>query len=152
MVDFTPQQSDDATDTDQTFSNPVFADIENEWHWVKQGVEDVLKADSNLTFTPEHVYGACKAEQAVLWMTDEGFVVSTGETDVFNGERTFLIWLAWAKERGTNLAVKHLSFFEEVAKAAGFTKIETRSAVPKVISYLEHTGWEVDTVVFKRYL
>lgn len=151
MVDSTPRQSDVATDTDLTL-NPVFGDIEVEWEWVEEGIKDILKSDPALTFTPNHVYGACKAQQAILWMTDEGFVVSTGETDVFNGERTFLIWLAWAKQRGSNLAVKHLSFFEEVAREAGFSKIEVRSAVPEVVSYLENTGWEVDTVVFKRYL
>lgn len=132
--------------------NPVLSDVRTEWDWVRYGIEEILKEDRNLTFRPEDVYAACLAGQALLWTTDEGFVVSTSETDVFNGEKTFLVWLAWARERGHNLAVKHRVFFEEAARGAGFSKIEVRSAIPEVRDYLINTGWEIDTVVFTRYL
>lgn len=132
--------------------NPVLSDVRTEWDWVRYGIEEILKEDRNLTFRPEDVYAACLAGQALLWTTDEGFVVSTSETDVFNGEKTFLVWLAWARERGNNLAVKHRCFFEEAAKDAAFDKIEVRSAIPEVRDYLINTGWEIDTVVFTRYL
>lgn len=133
-------------------ANPVVSDVRAEWNWVKYGIEEILKEDRNLTFRPEDVYALCVAEQAVLWTTDDGFVVSTGELDPFTGERTFLVWLAWARQRGKNLAVQHRDFFEEAARGAGFTKIEVRSAIPEVRDYLIGTGWEIDTVVFTRYL
>lgn len=132
--------------------DPVVSDVRIEWDWVRYGIEEILKEDRKLTFRPEDVYAACLAGQALLWTTDEGFVVSTSETDVFNGEKTFLVWLAWARERGNNLAVKHRCFFEEAAKDAAFDKIEVRSAIPEVRDYLINTGWEIDTVVFTRYL
>lgn len=132
--------------------DPVLSDVRTEWGWVKYGVEEILEEDRNLTFRPEDVYAACLSNQALLWTTDEGFVVSTGETDPFTGERTFLVWLAWARQRGKNLAVVHRDFFEEAARDAGFTKIEVRSAIPEVRDYLIGTGWEIDTVVFTRYL
>lgn len=133
-------------------ADPVLSDVRSEWDWVGYGVQDILKQDVNLTFRPEDVYAACLMEQALLWTTDEGFVVTTSEVDQFTGERTFLIWLAWARLRGQNLALKHRVFFEEAAKDAGFAKIEVRSAIPEVRDYLINTGWEIDTVVFTRYL
>ena len=151
MVDSTPELNQSDTSTAQV-SDPVLGDIAIEWDWVKEGIKEILEVDKGLTFSPDHVYAACLAQQAILWVAEGGFVISTGETDIFNGERTFLVWLAWAEKRGDNLAVKHLPFFEAAAKGAGFSKIEVRSAVPEVVSYLENTGWEVDTVVFKRYL
>ena len=151
MAEFIRGQAHDVIDMAQV-SDPVLSDVRLEWEWVGYGIEQILKEDRNLTFRPEDIYAACVAHEAVLWTTDEGFVVSTGETDPFNGERTFLVWLAWARERGNNLAVKHRAFFEEAARGAGFTKIEVRSAVPEVRDYLIGTGWEIDTVVFTRYL
>ena len=133
-------------------ADPVVSDVRQEWDWVKYGVEEILKEDRNLTFRPEDVYAAVLAEQAILWTTDQGFVVTTSELDTFNGEKTFLVWLAWARERGHNLAIVHRVFFEEAAKGAGFDKIEVRSAIPEVRDYLINTGWEIDTVVFTRYL
>lgn len=132
--------------------SPVVADIDAEWHWVKEGVEEILSEQPQLTFTARTVYDACKAEQAVLWVTSEGFVISTGETDSFSGERTFLLWLAWAKDRGGNVAVKHSTFFVEAARSAGFSKIETRSPVPALREYLVGAGWNIETVVFVRHL
>lgn len=132
--------------------DPIVSDVRVEWDWVGYGIQQILEEDKNLTFRPEDVYAACVNGQALLWTTDDGFVVSTSETDTFNGEKTFLVWLAWARERGHNLAIKHRVFFEEAARGAGFSKIEVRSAVPEVKDYLINTGWEVDTVVFTRYL
>lgn len=151
MVDYTRAQPTSVTGT-VSAADPVVSDVREEWNWVKYGIEEILKEDRNLTFRPEDVYALCVAEQAVLWTTDDGFVVSTGELDPFTGERTFLVWLAWARQRGNNLAVQHRDFFEEAARGAGFTKIEVRSAIPEVRDYLIGTGWEVDTIVFMRYL
>ena len=132
--------------------DPVVADIRHEWHWVKPGIEEILNADSSLTFLPEDVYAYCKSEAALLWVTDDGFAVTTTETDEFTGDKTFLVWLAWAKSRGANLAVLHYEFFAKRAKEVGFAHIEVRSSVPALQKYLPENGWRVATVVYTRDL
>lgn len=147
-----PEPCGEGTATGGSLGRPVLADIQNEWEWVGPGVEEIIANDPNLTFTAYDVYDACEAKQAVLWVTDEGFVISTGETDPYTGERTMLLWLAWAKERGHNLVAKYQDFFVTAAKGAGFVKLETRSSVRALQDYLPSLGWDVDTVVYTRRL
>lgn len=106
----------------------------------------------SLTYRPEDVYAACVNQQAVLWVTSEGFVVSTTETDPFNGEKTMFLWLAWAVERGNDLVSKYQPFFERVAREAGYHQLETRSPFMGLKAHLTERGWEVDTVVYTRKL
>jgi hypothetical protein len=68
-------------------ADPVLSDIRAEWDWVKPGIEGILNEDRFLSFRPEDVYAACINKQAHLWTTSDGFVVTTGETDPFSGER-----------------------------------------------------------------
>jgi len=98
------------------------------------------------------VYKMCEDGQAILWVTNEWFVISTEEVDEFTGNRTFLLWLAWAKKRGTKAGISGTRFFEEAARYAGFSSIEIRTAVPSVVQYLQDTGWQLDTVVLSRQL
>ena len=132
--------------------NPVQTEFGDNLSWVCPAVEEILDANPQLTFTVEDVYAACMNCSATLWTTDDGFVVTTSEVDTFNNERTFLIWLAWAKVRGNNLVVKHQNFFMDYARDRGFKKIEVRSAVPELSSYVLAYGWQVDTVVYTRDL
>ena len=128
------------------------AHVRDEWHWVKEGVEEILAEQSQLTFRPEDVYAACLNEEAHLWVAPEGFVITTGERDQFTGQRTFLLWLAWTKKRGQNCAVKYYPFFEHVARENGFQKIETRTPVSALEEYFVADGWTKDTVVYTRDL
>ena len=152
MAESTPESLSDVTGTDGSPARPVMGDIREEWPWVQRGVEEILKQDPHLTFTPEDVYKACVSRKAILWITDEGFVVMMGETDPFTQERTCLIWLAWAKKRGTSLVQKHQDFFIAAASAAGFAKMEVRSSVPAMQQYLPNIGWDIETVVYTRRL
>jgi len=103
-----------------------------------------------LTFTAADVYLACKQGAAKLWITKDGMVVTTGETDVFTGRRTMLIWIAWARKRGMNLVAAHQEFFREQARDLGFVKMEVRSAIPELKDYILSQGWELDTIVYTR--
>lgn len=132
--------------------NPALCDIRVEWDWVKPGIEEILSGSPQLTFRPEDVYAACMSQQAALWCAPEGFVVTTAEVDEFTGDRTLLIWLAWAREKGQNCALKYYSFFAQGAKREGFKNIEVRSAVPQMENYLLSNGWQKDTVVYTREL
>ena len=140
------------TDMEGKRADPVFADIRREWHWVKPGIEGILAEDRFLSFRPEDVYAACINEQAHLWITDEGFVVTTGETDPFNGERALLVWLAAAVYRGQGLVNVHEEFFMRIAKEAGYSKLTVRSSIPKMSNYLTEMGWDIETIVYSKDL
>ena len=146
-VQFSGEQGDDGM---VTADNPVESLIEDNIHWVAPAVEEILADNPQLTYTAADVYLACAQGQATLWTTDEGMVVTTGETDIFTGKRTMLVWLAWSKKRGTNIAAKHEDFFIEQAKLGGFTKLEVRSAVPELKDYILSQGWQLDTIVYTK--
>lgn len=144
---FSGEQGDDGM---VTADNPVESLIEDNIHWVAPAVEEILADNPQLTYTAADVYLACAQGQATLWTTDEGMVVTTGETDIFTGKRTMLVWLAWSKKRGTNIAAKHQDFFIEQAKQGGFVKLEVRSAVPELKDYILAQGWQLHTIVYTR--
>lgn len=133
-------------------ADPVFADIRREWHWVKPGIEGILAEDKFLSFRPEDVYAACVSEQAHLWITADGFVVTTGETDPYTGERALLVWIAAAVYQGQGLVREHEEFFMKAAREAGFSKLTVRSRVPKMQNYLTELGWDIETVVYSKDL
>lgn len=138
------------TDTVGADSNPVETDITCNAHWVLPAIQEILDANPMLTFSSGDVYAACEAGAATLWTTADGFVVTTGETDTFTGQRTLLLWLAWAKKRGMNLVAQHQDFFVALARDQGYINIETRSAVPELREYLLAQGWKIDTIVYTR--
>lgn len=131
---------------------PVVSDIRREWDWVRRGVEEILRNSKTLTYRAEDVYAACVNKQAVLWTTSEGFVISTTEIDPFTDRKTMFLWLAWAKDRGNSLVSKYQTFFERVARDAGYSYLETRSSHLGLMQHLESHGWAIDTVVYTRAL
>ena len=140
-----------ATERGKSFGEPQLADIRAEWGWVRKGIEEMLGDNEYLGIIPEDVFVACKTGAAHLWITEEGFVVTTGETDMVNGERIFLVWLAWAHKKGGNEAVRWFEFFEDQAREAGFTKFEVRTKYPKLGDYLQQElGFELVTANFGR--
>ncbi len=150
MVELVERQ--DEHDMEEKGGDPVYSSIRSHWDWVKVGITEILEQNPQLTFRLEDVYAACVAGNAHLWIADEGFVVTTSETDEFTEEKTFLIWLAWAKELGNNCVLKYYPFFSKAAKEAGFKKIEVRTAVNAMEKYLLKEGWQKDTVVYTRDL
>ena len=139
-------------DTMAAAANPARANIREEWAWVKQGIEEILAEQPQLTFIPEDVYAACLNQEAHIWVAPEGFVITTGERDEFTGARTFLVWLAWAKVRGQNCVIQYYDFFAAVAKENGFSNIEVRTPITAIEPYLISQGWKKDTVVYTREL
>lgn len=135
-----------------TAANPQVADIRAEWGWVKKGVEEVLEEHPQLTYRAEDVYAAVLSKAAILWVADEGFVVSTIEVDPFNNEKTFLIWIAWAKHRGGKSVLKYYPFFEAVAQEHGIQHMEVRTPIPEMEGLLSSAGWNKDTVIYTRRL
>ena len=136
---------------DERSDEPQLSDIRDHWPWVKDGIQEILNDQTNLTFIPEDVYAACVNGQAHLWIASGGFVVTTGLTDEFTGQRTLLVWLAWAEEKGNDCVVKHFSFFCEQAKEAGYVEIEVRTPKPFAQRWLD-MGWELNHSVYTRRL
>lgn len=136
---------------DEKSRDPVIADIREHWGWVRPGLEEILNEDPFIDVIPEDVFTACKTESAHLWVTDDGFVVTTGLTDPYSGKRTLLIWFAWAKKKGMNIAAQCVGFFEQVAYDAGFSFIEVRTRHEQLGEYIEQSvGWEKETVIYRR--
>ena len=153
MEGCTAPPSTQKTDTEEKSSAPIFADIREHWDWVKPGLEAIIKADPFLGVIPEDVYAACKAEDAHLWVSDAGFVVTTGLTDPYTKQRTLLIWFAWAAQKGRNIAVEHVNFFERAALDAGFSYLEVRTRYKPLAEYIEKSvGWGLETMVYRRDL
>lgn len=132
--------------------NPRYANILDEWDWIKVGISEILAEQPQLTFRPEDVCVACLDGQAHLWVAEEGFVVTTVEVDEFSGDKTFLLWLAWTKNRGQSCAIKYLPFFCQVARESGYKNIETRTPVSALEGYFLAQGWKKDTVIYTREL
>jgi len=141
------ENADGAAGTD-----PVWADISENSYWVLPAVQEILDEQPQLKFSVEDVYNACHAGTATLWVAEEGFVVSTGETDQFTGDRTFILWLAWTMNRGQNCVFKYYDFFAKAAKEMNFKTVETRTPIRRLEPHLLAQGWTLDTVVYTREL
>lgn len=138
---------------DPKLVNPQLGNIRQEWDWVKKGVEEILKLDPNLTFRPEDVYASCVNGESQLWIHPDFFNVATIEVDPFTGQKTFLLWLSWAKKRGGANAVTFASFYEDVARQCQCSRIETRSVQMPAVDYaVEKVGWQIREIVFGKDL
>ena len=128
---------------------PQLADIRDHWHWVRDGIQEILEDQKQLTFIPEDVYAACVNGEAQLWVATEGFVITTGLKDEYARTSTLLIWIAWAEERGKDCVLKYMTFFSEEASKAGYTEIEVRTPKPFTQRWLD-AGWKLDHSVYTR--
>ena len=84
----------------QNDDRPFIGNIREDWDYVRDGIGVILRANPSLSYRPEDVYAEVVSGQALYWKTPEGFVISTTEVDPYTGGKTFLVWLAWANEKG----------------------------------------------------
>lgn len=128
------------------------ADIREHWHWVRQGIEEILEEHKHLTFIPEDVYAECKAGRALLWVGPEVWAVTTVERDQFTGAQTCLIWLMWSSSKSTPAIFKYLRVMENIAAKSGFQGIEARTPLKGLGKSLERAGWSLDHIVYRKEL
>jgi hypothetical protein len=119
---------------------------------VSRGLQEILENSPEIKLSLADVRKALDEETAMLWATEEGFVISTGTTEWPTNRRVFLIWWAWAVNRGTDLVGKHYPFFEAVARDAGFSAIEVRTTTDEVAAHLARKGWVKSTITLTREL
>ena len=136
--------------TSTKFSAPQPVDIREAWNIVRDGIQEILSQNPQLTFLPEDVYSECVNERATLFMSPIGFLVLSSEIDQFTGNKTLLIWIAYTYEQGKHNWIDHYKWFDQVARALGCSFIEARSSVPEMEEYALANGWQLDTRVYTR--
>ena len=129
---------------------PVLTDIRTCWVQVKEGIEEILSANSHLTYMAEDVYSECVNDRAMLFTSPLGFVVLTIEVDPFTDAKTLVVWVGYVYETGKNNWLDHIDWFEQVAIECGCRFIEAQSDVPELESYFTSTGWELETKIYTR--
>ncbi len=132
------------------FIEPQIADIRQCWGEIRKGIESIIDADPNLTFIPEDVYSECVNGRAQLFTSPIGFLVLTTEVDPFTSDKTLLIWIAYVHETGKHNWIKHVQWFEELARNAGCKFIEARSSVPEMEEYAIMQGFNLNTRVYTK--
>ena len=138
---------------DKEIVYPRRANIREEWHWVKQGVEEILHLDRNLTYRPEDVYASVLSGESELWVHPNFFNVLTIQSDEFTGDKTLLLWISWAKERGGANAVTFAEFYEALARHYGCRRIETKSVQMPAVEYAQkEVGWTISEITFGKDL
>ena len=134
---------------EERYEEPCLGNIRQEWYWVKQGIEEILEEQKDLTFIAEDVYAACLNNTAQLWVAPEGFVITTSCSDEYTDAKTLLIWLAWARAKGKDGVVKYTPYFSKLAKDAGYSMLEVRTPIPAPKRWLDN-GWRLDHYVYVR--
>lgn len=146
MVDEKPA----STQVESPLSEPVIADIRDEWDWIRPALEELREQIPSLTYRPEDVYAECLYGNALLHVAPEGFSISRVCTDEFTKERTLHFWICWAKKLGGGNVINYLPFFENVAKQLECTSLEVWTPVKELEAYLISSGWSLDTKVYTR--
>ena len=138
---------------DKEIVYPRKANIREEWDWVKLGIEEIMAIDPYLTYRPEDVYASVVNNESELWVHPNFFTVLTIETDCYTGDRTLLIWLMWAKEKGGANAVTFTEFYENLGRYYGCKRIEGKSIQMPAIEYAQQkVGWSVSSITFGKDL
>jgi hypothetical protein len=128
---------------------PRIANIKQEWHWVRPGLEEIYGMSPHVAEIPEDVYAACMAGHAHLWITDDYFVVTKFGED--NGLRGLHLWHAWAKQRGDKHSLAHHDFFEGLALQNGCQYMQTQTVhQPLVDHFTDRLGYRVKVHILEK--
>ena len=87
---------------DEHFSDLKLGDIREHWHWVKHGVEEVIKLN-NASYKPEDVYARCIYGEANLFLNEGMFFITTITVDEFNMKKSYSLWVMWASVLHTKI-------------------------------------------------
>lgn len=130
---------------------PQIADIRQHWHWVREGLEEILGADDNIYEIPEDVYASCMNGQTSLWVTDDYFVVTSFFTD--RTVKGLSLLYAWAKSRGNKHSVIAHDFFEHLAESNGCEIVQSQTSHPQIADhFVNRLGYEVKATVLVKNL
>ena len=129
--------------------DPRLANIRQEWHWVKPGLEEILANSPDINEIPEDVYASCISGQAHLWVTPDYFVVTRFLFD--EEQKGLLIWKAWSKDRGNRYSIEGHKFFERLALSQQCEFMQTQTAhAPLVDHFLTNLGYRVESYILTK--
>lgn len=104
-----------------SYVNPL--QLSKVWHIVKPGIEEILddlnKDLEQELWTPEDVYTSIKTSESILWMSDEGFLVSQVQTDRYTGTKKFFMWIGYSFSPTSDIIITNISQVEGIAKHLG---------------------------------
>ena len=111
------------------------SDIREHWDTVRAGLIVIKEAwpESN-TWRPEDVYAEVVNNDAVLYMTEDGFAICALETDRWTNTSDLFIWIAYSPNPGGMLR-KYWPSFIDIAKHLGCKGIQTGSLHPALESW-----------------
>jgi len=113
-------------------------DIRKHWDEIKPGLEEIKAEYPALsTWRVEDIYAAVLAEQAVLYIVEEGFAICTMDVDEYSGETDLYIWIAYTWTKNGSMIKKYLPSFIAVAKHLGCKGVTTASNHPALAKILE---------------
>ena len=113
--------------------------IREVWDTVRPGLEEIKARwpESN-TWRVEDIYAEVVNENAVLYMTEDGFAVCALETDRWTGAKDLFIWIAYSpNDKRGGILKKYWPSFIEVAKHLGCDGIQTGSLHPALAAFAE---------------
>jgi hypothetical protein len=127
---------------DEHFSDLKLGDIREHWHWVKHGIEEVIKK-TEATYIPEDIYAKCVYGEAHLFLNEGIFYITSITTDEFTMKKSFYLWITWASIVHTKKQLdSHILYFIKLAKEQGCSFLEGGSPIDKVGAYLISTGFK----------
>lgn len=125
-----------------SLAEPVLSDINDVWGLIKPHLQNLCDKNPIFGLQPEHIYDDCVRDEANLWMTPEGFLVTRFVTDDGTGVRTLFMWVSCSFTPGADVGAKYLPFFEEVAKYMKCAYIEAWSSRVGMGRYLARQGFD----------
>lgn len=106
-------------------------DLREVWPQIKPYLKKMKEDWPELgTWLIEDVYASIKAEESVVYVTEDGFAVCREQTDQYSGETDLFIWIACSFNPGGNMIEKYLQSFIEVARGLGYRAVVTQSNHP----------------------
>ena len=93
------------------------------WHMIKPGIEEILdnlnKECIQEFWTPEDVYVSLKTNNAVLLLSDDGFVIVQLRNDIYTGVKQFFVWMAYSFDSTRDIMEETQPFLFDLAKQWG---------------------------------
>jgi hypothetical protein len=124
-------------------AEPVLSNIEDEWERVKPPLDALFAECPSFDSKAEYVYEACLKEEADLWMTPEGFLVTRFLKDEDTGIRTLFLWVCCSFGGKLGGVGQYFPFLEVVAKHTDCKYIETWSQRAGMERYLAKQGYDL---------
>jgi hypothetical protein len=140
-------------DVEAIYVQPVLSDIRLEWDWVNIGVREILEDQPTYTYRPEDVYSSCIKEESYLFTQDKTkFAIVSITVDKYTTDKTLFMWLCWVDPKvrvGKNI-LRHIDFFETIAKNEGCRYLETVTTSKALSRLYTSVGMDLTAMHYRR--